>query len=161
MSCTHPNHLCFIPLETCNSSFYSLIASQLCDKVLNLYSSSYVRICLLDILLGDSVETGSPRSRFARVIRVRPGLRIIRVWPGLDHVSHEIKKARYGSTMTAATAMFTSWATPTFRNNDFACCKCTGSPALYFFRAYACYNCDWLCKNWSYRWSQSYKFGIP
>jgi len=77
----------------------------------------------------------------SRFVRVRPGLKMIRVWPRLDHVSRKFKKARYGSTMTAATATFASWATPTFWNHDFACCKCTGSPTLHFFRAYACYNC--------------------
>ena len=59
---------------------------------------------------------------------------------GLDHVTREIKKARYGSTMTAAAAMFASLVTPTFQNNDFAYCKCMKSPALYFFCAYACNN---------------------
>ena len=30
---------------------------------------------------------------------------------------------------------------PFFQNNDFICCKCTGSHTLYFFFAYAYYNC--------------------
>ena len=34
---------------------------------------------------------GSSGSRCVRVIWVRPGLKIIRVWPGLDHVQCEIK----------------------------------------------------------------------
>ena len=34
-----------------------------------------------------------------QVIQVRPGLKIIWVWPRLDHVSHKIKKVQYGSNI--------------------------------------------------------------
>jgi len=40
-----------------------------------------------------------------------PGQTQFKNYPGLDHVSRKIKKARYGSTMMAAAATF---ATPTF-----------------------------------------------
>ena len=53
-----------------------------------------------------------------QVIQVRPGLKIIWVWPRLDHVSHKLRKYNMEAT-------FALWATPTFQNNDFACCKCT------------------------------------
>ena len=86
-------------------------------------------------------RVGSPGSIGSRFVWIRPDLKVIRVWLGLDHVSCKIKKARYESTMTAAAATFASWATPTFQNNDFACCNCTGSSAPYFFSAHACYNC--------------------
>ena len=78
-----------------------------------------------------SVETGSGHPGHVLSGLSRP--EIIRVWPGLDHVSREIKKAWYGSRMMASTATFASWAMPTFRNNDFTCCKCTGSPPFISF----------------------------
>ena len=80
--------------------------------------------------IGSSRSTGS---RFVWVIRVRPGLKIIRVWPGLDHVSREIKKARYGSTMTAAAAMFTLWAMPTFRTMILLAANAQGAPPFISF----------------------------
>jgi len=53
-------------------------------------------------------------------------------WPGSDHMRRKIKKARSGSTTTAATAMFPSWVMPTFWSNDIYLLQMHGEP-IYFF----------------------------
>jgi len=52
------------------------------------------------------------RSHFVRVIWVRPGLKFIQIWPGLDHVKHEIKE--YMIWRCNNVSVCCSLATPTF-----------------------------------------------
>ena len=52
------------------------------------------------------------RVMFCLVHWVKPGLKIIQVWPGLDHMQHEIKKCKHNDR--CHTQRLFSWATPTF-----------------------------------------------
>ena len=51
-------------------------------------------------------QVKSTGSCFVQVIKVRPALKIIRVWPRLYHVIREIKKTLYGSAIIDSTATF-------------------------------------------------------
>ena len=54
------------------------------------------------------------------------GLKIIWVWPGLDHVRQKLRKAWYGRITADATATFAYHEPhPLFEAMIFTCCKCT------------------------------------
>ena len=68
-------------------------------------------------------------SRFVRVNRVRAGLKIIRVWPRLNHVRHEIKES---TIWEHNDDWLTFGATPTFQRNDICLLQMYGELCPFF-----------------------------
>jgi len=88
-------------------------------------------------------RVGLAGSHFVRVIWVRSTLKVIRVWPGLDHVRHEIKKTQYGGATMDAIATFVYFVSHThfFKACTephpwiHCCCRTSKSPSLAICQA--------------------------
>ena len=87
-------------------------------------------------------RVGLAGSHFVQVIWVRSVLKVIRIWPGLDHVTWDVKLRKHNVEVQQwmpQQHLFILWATPTF-SMIFAGCKCTESHTPHFMYRYAWNN---------------------